>query len=849
MTSKKQEKRNNKLIALGISILLAITMIPFQVFIEKAEAITETRTVTWKRGEPQPVVPQTIIGANGQTLTLENQSQPVAVSAPVPVSQVITHEDTKESTVKDDPNNSPGQWLINKDGFSGYIPRVKIESTLLSTEERRTDRTTTRTMDITVNTTTVPPSASIGEQTIGAYDERVLSEYIKNYYGTVVNDGVTYKFPGGDGSIAQGPRKSASAAGYNQEITITYYCYETVQKWAVKSLYSGTLSKTIGAGEQMVTLTYSAPDDPNALKTSYVVHYYKEGTTEELAPAQQIVDQPINTEITVAAIDITGYELIGEKEVKITLAQQNNEVNFFYRPAAQAVAENTNTNTNTSTADNASQTSASTTPDFNEEQEDDTLPIIPIVIAIVLVGVVAAAVIIIRRKKNAADNEDEENANETKTSTDNTNLDEFDLDNDSEYDTFSIGEDFETSSIDASTLTEGALFDDYTPESQLIEVVPTEVEDEDGNMIVEYEQTPKADIEIIPSIAEDIPTILYLPSMLDEEGNRIATFTPAENAQYWIAIDEETAKRAVSKEIIVASNECDEIFRGSLIDENDEITQQLMLDSDLLVASLNNELEEGQTQNILEELDEYEIKTNQIIDEQRLSYSKKQNKIEMLDETPEDEFSNLDDEFEFVELDNEDDDLDDNSDFIKDTEDDVDDDEFEFIEISEENEEDQLDIEDTTDNISDFEKEMEDFDYFDDFAEPDVDEGYEGEYENGFSNRLEEIINQEENVEVDIDDNDDDFNDVLDEIEDEITDDNDDVDDEEEDNFDFDFQDISEDVIEEIEENDDNDNDDMEFDFDDAVENDKDETNNKEKDQNSTDTIDDDDFDSMLENL
>lgn len=150
------------------------------------------------------------------------------------------------------------------------------------------------------------------------------------------------------------------------------------------------------------------------------------------------------------------------------------------------------------------------------------------------------------------------------------------------------------------------------PQCQLIQVTTTEVVDEAGEVDLEVDQQTLAELEIIPSCAADIPTIVYFPSLIDEDGERIE-FRAAEGAQYWVAIDEDTVNAVPSKEIIIATDEDNEIFRGELIDPDGDVTNQMLLNADQMVAAMNAD-EDAELSNIADELAAYDARTAEYVE-------------------------------------------------------------------------------------------------------------------------------------------------------------------------------------------------------------------------------------------
>lgn len=213
-----------------------------------------------------------------------------------------------------------------------------------------------------------------------------------------------------------------------------------------------------------------------------------------------------------------------------------------------------------------------------EDDDEGFIPVIPIAIAggIAVAGIVVAGILIARRRKGASKGAAAAGA---------------------------------AGVAGAPALIEDApavvVIDD--PECQLIQVTTIDAIDENGEPTVEIDQQTVAELEIIPSCAEDVPTVIYFPSLVDEDGERIE-FHAAEDAQYWIAIDEDTVNQVPNKEIVIASDEDNEIFRGSLIDEDGDASSQMLLDAAYMESVMNVDEEAG-LYNIADELAGYEAKT------------------------------------------------------------------------------------------------------------------------------------------------------------------------------------------------------------------------------------------------
>lgn len=65
--------------------------------------------------------------------------------------------------------------------------------------------------------------------------------------------------------------------------------------------------------------------------TSYEVRYLEEGTNAELAEPKIVNGQMVGTEVTEIAVEIDGYELVGEATQKVVLSEKDNVISFYYK--------------------------------------------------------------------------------------------------------------------------------------------------------------------------------------------------------------------------------------------------------------------------------------------------------------------------------------------------------------------------------------------------------------------------------------------------------------------------------------------------------------------------------------
>lgn len=225
-------------------------------------------------------------------------------------------------------------------------------------------------------------------------------------------------------------------------------------------------------------------------------------------------------------------------------------------------------------------------PEPSSAQEDSSgIPIVPIAIGggVVILGGLIAGIVIARKKKSTSASVPVAGAGAMAG--------------------MSFGEEDMDTIVAGMPFAGPVVIDD--PQCQLIELIAIETEDADGNITYEYEQKPKADLEIEPSCVAEVPTIVYLPALEDVDGNPI-DFVPTDGAQYWIAIDEETVQNVPNKDIIIASDDDKEIYRGSLIELDGELTDQLLLDTEHMTAIMNGTADEEDIIDISAELENYD---------------------------------------------------------------------------------------------------------------------------------------------------------------------------------------------------------------------------------------------------
>lgn len=107
----------------------------------QAQAAQETRVFTWRNGETQPSVPQTIT-VNGEELKLKNTSQPKQSGVSNASSQVF-NKSVDMTVAKDQkdaiPSLVPATTHVSESGYDGDIPRTKIDYTPIYVPQTKVD--------------------------------------------------------------------------------------------------------------------------------------------------------------------------------------------------------------------------------------------------------------------------------------------------------------------------------------------------------------------------------------------------------------------------------------------------------------------------------------------------------------------------------------------------------------------------------------------------------------------------------------------------------------------------------------------------------------------------------------
>ena len=79
-------------------------------------------------------------------------------------------------------------------------------------------------------------------------------------------------------------------------------------------------------GENVIIFYY----DKQPVLTDYVVKYLEKGTNEPVAEQKTVEGKEVGTTVTESAIDVDGYDAMDPTEVTLVLAEDGNEIIFYY---------------------------------------------------------------------------------------------------------------------------------------------------------------------------------------------------------------------------------------------------------------------------------------------------------------------------------------------------------------------------------------------------------------------------------------------------------------------------------------------------------------------------------------
>lgn len=243
--------------AILISLSLAFSMSPLMA--GQAYAASETRVYTWGANETAPAIPSTIKTTSGETLKLVSKTEPTQTSASTSVSMQFDKQ-IDGTCGKDELGNiqsiMPSTASINSSGFVGEIPRVKIDYTdVRGIFVRHVDKW------VDAETT--------------AQNENLLPQY---------------KVIDGDQLSKQSGTTKWTDLGNGKWKATTLYSgdfeYEDIDHYNLVAHYSGTISKSVNAGDWSVTCVY---DDGSAPAVAGSTSTFKDVENNTTTPGNNTI--------------------------------------------------------------------------------------------------------------------------------------------------------------------------------------------------------------------------------------------------------------------------------------------------------------------------------------------------------------------------------------------------------------------------------------------------------------------------------------------------------------------------------------------------------------------------------
>lgn len=200
----------------------------------QAQAAQETRVFTWRNGETQPSVPQTIT-VNGEELKLKNTSQPKQSGVSNASSQVF-NKSIDMTVAKDQkdaiPSLVPATTHVSEGGYDGDIPRTKIDYTPIYVPQTKVD-SDDRVQQFTTN------------------DDN-------NFPATVQYNGHELKRTGVTWEVAQKDSYGKVTLYKGTAHYETSYSYNELDHFNVTAYYSGKLTRGASTGDWSMTATYES---------------------------------------------------------------------------------------------------------------------------------------------------------------------------------------------------------------------------------------------------------------------------------------------------------------------------------------------------------------------------------------------------------------------------------------------------------------------------------------------------------------------------------------------------------------------------------------------------------------
>ena len=513
----------------------------------------ETRSFTWNNGEPVPTPPATIPSEDGRQMNFVSNTEPVQANGDEEVSQHFkkTREGNYQAdgSTNDEVNKQLSSmvektYAVNEDGYVGTIPRTgfNVQPVMEEYDLPQQDRQFVQNMDI-------PQTMPI--------------------------DGVTYTLSGTSEPYTQevnGEPVSYVTAHYNAKGTRVRYYH-------VIATYEGDLTKHVNNGSWSMTATYHYEDD--AFKDQAQAEYDRQ--QQEAADAAAAANAANNNNANDPnannnnandpnANNANNNNVPGETitQSDALLLQNNvkpsnqNDANTNNENANNENANNENTNEEdeeenvSAYGENENADSDADAEDAEESDNSNGFPLIPLLIAlgVLLLGLIGLLLFLLLRKKKEKPAEN----------------------------TAAVA----GAGVAAAAVVPAAvLARRNAPIADDLQCMLIELFDRD-------DQREKAILGIEPSILEDVPTIITLPSM----GG--AHFEPEPGADYYIGIS--SINGFQSDRLMVVSEE------GQLV-YDDELRDQFQLDTAVMTAALNNEPLDAYRRDVSADLDYYRSMT------------------------------------------------------------------------------------------------------------------------------------------------------------------------------------------------------------------------------------------------
>lgn len=558
----------------GLAVTAAVAA-PFAVQ-NAAMAATETRVFTWGADESRPNVPSTIT-VNGETLYLTDTTTPKQAGSSHTLTQYFEHavDSTCGPNDKDRLQQTvPKTYKFSQNGFSGNLQRMRIDYTPIYNNVER-EITFTRDVHDLISTdgTNVPEYAYDNE------GNRCKLADVEYEVESESSSGILY----------------VAHATYKGSVT-----EKELDHYNVVTVYGGNLTKVSGGGDWSMTATYESRDTDDG----------DDGSDNE-----QDLEENQSAGVTGTFKDVEGFESnnpFGGDDDENANGAEN-----------ESGSENENAGANGGLGDNVNEShgGAPSVPEKPEDdgqqpQQDAGLPIyVPILggaaVLVLVAGIVTGVILVKNRKKGGSS----------------------------------------AAGVSGASVVGGAAQTEYMASAGTVAAggsgipigyVPVRTVESQLHMFIDDgtddNQRMIAQCEATISPRDDIPTLVEIPSkpdgfdpvardvegnviyVTDEHGNPIQSVdedgTPLFDdegmplyvpvvPEYYLLLD--NVDGAASDEMIVYANDY-LIYRGP-------VSEQTLLDTQILTDVLNNDVMDGETENIADEIESYDEKIDEIEDE------------------------------------------------------------------------------------------------------------------------------------------------------------------------------------------------------------------------------------------